>query len=299
MGDNLICNLPGRGLIFIGIFMGMFPIFIPYGFAMECEQSSDSSFELILNCIDTIDVKKNTMKEMYGDLGNFTNSLEGAKVYDIRIENSVTFATMEIPLPLVNDLKSDVKFTQSPNNFLEFLNGDLGGSSLLISLREINGYDGTKNGGSEVSFNFHIKKSPCFAFGLKCGTAEDFEYALDRGLYLVELKAKDFQQNLNKNLELKINSVSTQINHDQPSDHKENDGSLTSAITNLRDTSQTSSDDTIYKISAKVSKTEKDTVRLEKTCKPELELIFKPKTGEPACVYPTSIEKLVRRGWSN
>lgn len=299
MGDNLISKLPGRSLIFIVIFMGILPIFIPYGFAMECEQSSDSSFELILNCIDTIDVKKNTMKEMYADLGNFTNSLEGAKVYDVRTENSVTFATMEIPLPLVDDLKSDVKFTQSSNYFLEFLNGDLGGSSLLISLREINGYDGTQNGGSEVSFNFHIKKSPCFAFGLKCGTAEDFEYALDRGLYLVELKAKDFHENLSKNTELKIKSVSTQLNHNQPNNYPESNGHLTSTITNLKDKSQTSLDDGIYKISAKIPKTEKDTALLGKTCKPGLELVFKPNTGEPACVYPTSVEKLIRRGWTD
>jgi len=189
----------------------MTPIFIPYVFAMECQQSSDSSFELILDCIDTIDVKKDTMELMYGDISKFSSSLEGAKVYDVRFEDSVTFATLEIPLPLVNDLKSDVKFTKSSNYFLEFLNGDLSGSSLLISLREINGYDGTKNGASEVSFSFKINKVPCFAFGLKCGTAEDFEYALDRGLYLMESKAKELQGNLDKKNEIQINSISSDI----------------------------------------------------------------------------------------
>jgi len=189
----------------------MTPIFVPYVFAMECQQNSDSSFELILDCIDTIDVKKDTMELMYGDVSKFSSSLEGAKVYDVRFEDSVTFATLEIPLPLVNDLKSDVKFTKSSNYFLEFLNGDLSGSSLLISLREINGYDGTKNGASEVSFSFKINKVPCFAFGLKCGTAEDFEYALDRGLYLIESKAKELQGNLDKKNEIQINSISSDI----------------------------------------------------------------------------------------
>ncbi len=211
MGDNLIFNSLSQRLILIVIFIGMTPIFIPYVFAMECQQNSDSSFELILDCIDTIDVKKDTMELMYGDISKFSSSLEGAKVYDVRFEDSVTFATLEIPLPLVNDLKSDVKFTKSSNYFLEFLNGDLSGSSLLISLREINGYDGTKNGASEVSFSFKINKVPCFAFGLKCGTAEDFEYALDRGLYLIESKAKELQGNLDKKNEIQINSISSNI----------------------------------------------------------------------------------------
>ena len=211
MCDNLIFNSLSQRLILIVIFIGMTPIFIPYVFAMECQQNSDSSFELILDCIDTIDVKKDTMDLMYGDVSKFSSSLEGAKVYDVRFEDSVTFATLEIPLPLVNDLKSDVKFTKSSNYFLEFLNGDLSGSSLLISLREINGYDGTKNGASEVSFSFKINKVPCFAFGLKCGTAEDFEYALDRGLYLIESKAKELQGNLDKKNEIQINSISSDI----------------------------------------------------------------------------------------
>lgn len=211
MGDNLIFNSLSQRLILIVIFIGMTPIFIPYVFAMECQQNSDSSFELILDCIDTINVKKDTMELMYGDVSKFSSSLEGAKVYDVRFEDSVTFATLEIPLPLVNDLKSDVKFTKSSNYFLEFLNGDLSGSSLMISLREINGYDGTKNGASEVSFSFKINKVPCFAFGLKCGTAEDFEYALDRGLYLIESKAKELQGNLDKKNEIQINSISSDI----------------------------------------------------------------------------------------
>jgi len=211
LGDNLIFNSLSQRLILIVIFIGMTPIFIPYVFAMECQQNSDSSFELILDCIDTIDVKKDTMELMYGDLSKFSSSLDGAKVYDVRFEDSVTFATLEIPLPLVNDLKSDVKFTKSSNYFLEFLNGDLSGSSLLISLREINGYGGTKNGASEVSFSFKINKVPCFAFGLKCGTAEDFEYALDRGLYLIESKAKELQGNLDKKNEIQINSISSDI----------------------------------------------------------------------------------------
>ena len=174
------------------------------------------------------------MELMYGDVSRFSSSLEGAKVYDVRFEESVTFATLEIPLPLVNDLKSDVKFTKSSNYFLEFLNGDLRGSSLLISLRGINGYDGTKNGGSEVRFTFQINKIPCFAFGLKCGTSEDFEYVLDRGLYLIESKAKELQGNLDKKNKIQINSISSDTKLAQSNNQKDNKKKQTSYTINFK-----------------------------------------------------------------
>jgi hypothetical protein len=314
--------------------MGITPIFFPTVFAMECQQYSDSSFELILNCIDTIDVKKDTMELMYGDVGQFSSSLEGAKVYDIRFEDSVTFATLEIPLPLVNDLKSDVKFTQSSNYFLEFLNGDLSGSSLLISLSETTGFDGTKNGGSEVSFTFQINKVPCFAFGLKCGTAEDFEYALDRGLYLIESKAKELQGNLDEKNEIQINSLSTDTKFTYSSNQKENNKELTSTTINFKNTPRINFDDDTQKMTAKTLLNTGDDVgfkerfsqlvlhkgmanvdsgftlspklqmylvydQSEIVCKDGLEIIFKTSTGDPACVNPSSVKKLVQRGWTS
>jgi len=167
-------------------------------FAMECNHSRNSSFELILNCTDTVDVKKSTMDDMYRDINKFSKSFEGAQIYNIKTEGSNTFATIKIPLPVVSDLKSDVKFSQSSNYLLEFLNGKLGGSKLYISLSEINGYDGSKNGGTLVNFIFQIKEIPCFLMGLQCGSAENFQYALDKGLYLMEHEAKEFPLKLDK-----------------------------------------------------------------------------------------------------
>lgn len=209
MGDKLTFDISNDSLIFIALIIGLITISTPSVFAMECQQENDPSFELILNCIDTIDVKKGTMELMYGDVSRFSSSLEGAQVYDIKTDSQSTFATLEIPLPLASNLKSDVKFTKSSNYSLDFLNGDLMGSSLLISLKEIDGYDGTEKGGSEVNFIFKIDKLPCFAFGLKCGTAGDFEYALDRGLYLIESEAKKLQVDLDENPEIQIDSDGT------------------------------------------------------------------------------------------
>jgi len=313
LGDNLIFNSLSQRLILIVIFIGMTPIFVPYVFAIECQQNSDSSFELILDCIDTIDVKKDTMELMYGDVSRFSSSLEGAKVYDVRFEDSVTFATLEIPLPLVNDLKSDIKFTKSSNYFLEFLNGDLSGSSLLISLREINGYDGTKNGASEVSFSFQINKVPCFAFGLKCGTAEDFEYALDRGLYLIESKAKELQGNLDKKNEIQINSISSDTKSIQLSNQKENKKKSESNTINLKVPPRADSDffDELdlsemeeaiieefmeIKVLSPLQQFSQGITPQDVTCKDDLQKLYKY-DGSPVCVSESSVEKLIARGW--
>lgn len=273
---------------------------------MECQQKSDSSYELILNCKDTIDVKKDTMELMYGDVSRFSSSLDGAKVYDVRLEDSATFATLEILLPLVDDLKSDVKFTKSSNYFLEFLNGDLGGSSLLISLREITGYDGTKNGASEVSFSFQIKKVPCFVFGLKCGTAEDFEYALDRGLFLIESKAKELQGTLNYKNENQISSISLDIKPKQSTNQKENKMNSESNTNNLKVPPLVDSNpsDEIYQPKMEETKALSPSHQIslginpqDVKCSEGLHLIFKATDYSPACVKPSTAQKLLAKGW--
>ena len=130
-------------------------------YAMQCTHSSNSSFEMILNCTDTIDVRKSTMENMYTDIEKFSRLFEDTSIYNIKTEGSETFATLKISLPVVS-MKSDVKFSASENYLLEFLDGKLGGSKLSINLNEINGYDGAKNGGTLVNFSFKIKDVPCF-----------------------------------------------------------------------------------------------------------------------------------------
>lgn len=167
-------------------------------YAMTCNQSRDNSYQMILDCTDTIDVKKSTMDDVYSDINQFTKSFGDAKVYNIRTEGSNTFATLEIPLPMVSDLKSDVKFSKSSKYLVEFLTGKLADSKLYISLSVIDGYDGTKNAGSLITFNFQVKKIPCYFMGFICASASDFEYALDKGLDLLEPIAKATQLKLDQ-----------------------------------------------------------------------------------------------------
>jgi len=180
-------------------------------YAMECTKNSNSSFEMILNCTDTIDVRKSTMENMYTDIAKFSSLFEDTTISNIKTEGSDTLATLKISLPIVS-MYSDVKFSASENYLLEFLDGKLGGSKLSINLDEINGYDGAKNGGTLVNFTFKIKDVPCFLMGLKCGTASDFRYALDRGLYLMESEAKALQLDQSNQIQkiiLEIPSVET------------------------------------------------------------------------------------------
>jgi len=185
-------------IVVISIIIGVTGFTTSDVFAIECTKSSNSSFEMILSCTDTIDVRKSTMEYMYNDITKFSGSFEGTTIYNVKTEGSDTFATLKIPLPVVSALQSDVKFSKSTNYLLEFLNGKLGGSKLYINLNEINGYDGTKNGGTSVNFTFQIKDVPCFLMGLKCGSASNFKYALDRGLFLMEPEAKEIQLKLDQ-----------------------------------------------------------------------------------------------------
>ena len=193
MGNGEIKYFLAVSIAALFIIISLLPFVFVDAHAMECYQSSDYYYQMILDCTDTIDVKKSTMDYVYGDINRFSKSFEDAKVYNIRTEGSNTFATLEIPLPVVSDLKSDVKFSKSPNYLMEFLTGKLAGSKLYISLSVIDGYDGTKNAGSMVKFNFQVKEIPCYMWGLQCGSASHFEYALDRGLYLLEPLAKEIQ----------------------------------------------------------------------------------------------------------
>jgi len=185
-------------IVVISIIIGVTGFTTSDVFAIECSKSSNSSFEMILRCTDTIDVRKSTMEYMYNDINKFSSSFEDTTIYNVKTEGSDTFATLKIHLPVVSALQSDVKFSKSTYYLLEFLNGKLGGSKLYINLNEINGYDGTKNGGTAINFTFQIKDVPCFLMGLKCGSASDFKYALDRGLFLMEPEAREIQLKLDQ-----------------------------------------------------------------------------------------------------
>ena len=174
--------------VIVGLFSSI-SILFPSSYALECIEKNQTDFEMVLDCVDTIDVNKEKMELMYDDVNQFSSTFDGATVTDIRTEGNSTFATLTVPIPVVNDLKSQVKITKYQNYLLEFVEGDLQGSSLAISFSKTNGYDGTKDAGTKVNFDLKIKQIPCFAFGLKCGTVQDFEFILDRGLHLIEQEA--------------------------------------------------------------------------------------------------------------
>jgi len=69
-------------IIIISIIIGVTGFATSDVFAMECNYSRNSSFELILNCTDTVDVEKSTMDDMYRDINKFSKSFEGAQIYN-------------------------------------------------------------------------------------------------------------------------------------------------------------------------------------------------------------------------
>lgn len=192
------------------------------GGSINCERVDSSSYDLVLECFDSIDVNVSTMNYMYEDFEMFSKSFEDARVYNVQREGQTTYATLEIPLPVVSDLKSDIKFTKSNSYTLEFLNGKLEYSKLVVSLESIGGYDGTPNGASLVHFDFKIKENPCFGVWplKKCASFDDFAYALDRGLYVMEPIAKEIQADLSKKME---HTQEEQRKNDQKPELPEND----------------------------------------------------------------------------
>jgi len=54
-----------------------------------------------------------------------------------------------------------------------------------------------------------------FSYGIQCGNSENFKYALDKGLYLMEHEAKEFQLKLDKELNFQSDQKSTPIKNQQ------------------------------------------------------------------------------------
>ena len=177
-------------------------IIIPSAFAeeeigLDCPvKTSTSNYEMIFECNKKLDVNKAILDSMFEDIHWISGSFNDAKLSNIKQNGSVGTATMEIPV-VVTSLKSDIKFTKSGSNYqIDFLTGKLAGSKMSISVSMTNGFDGTPNMGSDISLNFSIKKKMCINLILinKCSEPNDVMYALDKGLVLLEPKAKIFQR---------------------------------------------------------------------------------------------------------
>ncbi|MCH7647403.1 MAG: hypothetical protein IIA83_02190 [Thaumarchaeota archaeon] len=171
---------------------------------IECPtKNSSSNYEMIFECYKKLDVNKSVLEKMFGDIRWISGTFNDAKLYNIKYQGSTGFATMEIPIPipLVSSLISDIKFTQNNSNYqIDFLTGKLAGSEMSVSVTATDSFDGTPNMGSDVSLKFKLKKKMCLTWGVICASPNEVMYALDKGLTLLEPKAKLYQKNNPENI---------------------------------------------------------------------------------------------------
>ena len=71
---------------------------------------------------------------------------------------------------------------------------------MSVSVTATDGFDGTPNMGSDVSLKFKMKKKMCLQWGIICANPNQVMYALDKGLTLLEPKAKTYQKNNPENI---------------------------------------------------------------------------------------------------
>jgi len=136
------------------------------------------------------------LESMFEDIRWISGTFHDAKLYNIQQNNFGGTAIMEIPAGPIS-LKSDMKFTKSDSNYkINFLTGKLAGSEMNISMSNTSGFDETPNMGTDVSLSFKMEKIPCINLILikKCGGPDIVMYALDKGMVLLEPKAKILQE---------------------------------------------------------------------------------------------------------
>ena len=190
-----------RLLIISVLVVAMIGVMVPSVHAeelgIECDHTSSYNYELIFDCTKKLDVNIGVLGSMFEDIRWISDTFNGAKLYNIQQNNFGGTATMEIPLPVVASLKSDIEFSKSDSNYkINFLTGKLAGSEMILQLANTSGFNETPNMGTDVSLSFKIKKIVCYgiSFIKKCSGPDDVMYALDKGMYLIEPKAKIVQQ---------------------------------------------------------------------------------------------------------
>ena len=192
-----------RKLLIFSIIPLLF-IFTPFAFAeklgIECSPDSpmkNSNFEAIFECSKTLDVNKNVLETMFNDIRWISGIFDNAKLYDIKQNGSTGTATIEIPIFPSIALKSEIEFYKTNSNYnVEFINGKLQDSKIIIKTSETYGFDESEGMGSIVEIDFKMKKILCFDLLItqKCAKPNEIMFALDKGMYLMEPKAKLFQQ---------------------------------------------------------------------------------------------------------
>jgi hypothetical protein len=160
---------------------------------LECPvKTSTSNYDMIFECNKKLDVNKGILEEMFSDIRWISGTFNEAKLYNIQQNGHTGTASMEIPIAGISSLKSDIKFTENSSDYeIDFLNGKLAGSKMSVSVVYSNGFDDTPNMGSDVTLKFKMKKKMCMLF--ICSTPDQVMFALDKGLTLLQPKAKIFQ----------------------------------------------------------------------------------------------------------
>ena len=151
---------------------------------------------MIFECTKKLDVNKTVLETMFKDIRWISGAFNQAELYNIEEKNGVGTASMKIPIPVVSDLKSDIEFDKNGSDYkIDFVTGKLAGSKMSVSVSKTNGFDGTPDMGSDVLLKFKIKKKMCFGFSIlkKCAQPNEVMFALDKGMVLLEPKAKIFQ----------------------------------------------------------------------------------------------------------
>ena len=128
-----------RLLIISVLVVAMIGVMVPSVHAeelgIECDHTSSYNYELIFDCTKKLDVNIGVLGSMFEDIRWISGTFNGAKLYNIQQNNFGGTATMEIPLPVVASLKSDIEFSKSDSNYkINFLTGKLAGSEMILQL---------------------------------------------------------------------------------------------------------------------------------------------------------------------
>jgi len=172
--------------------------------------------EMNLRCKDKVDLRTSTIDFMYQNVEGFFK-LFGNEVivYDVKNEGSATFAKVKIPIDWWPDVQTEIKYSKQGKNYVvDYIQRDLKGSKLTVSLEKTSGYDGTENGGSIVHFDFIGKNLP---FGAQ---EKHFRYAFDHGLDILEQTGKIIQPKLDAQKKLEESTQSTSNDKNQETSEK-------------------------------------------------------------------------------
>jgi len=201
---------------FLAVVIASILIIISSSFSIAFAQNQMECFsyqgpgDMNLRCKDIVDLRTSTIDFMNQNVEGFLKLFgDEVIVSDIRNEGSATFAKVDIkiPIPFLPDkhILTEIKYSiQGKNYVVDYIQRDLKGSKLTVSLEKTLGYDGTENGGSIVHFDFMGKNLP---WGAK---EKHMIFAFDRGLDTLEQTGKIIQQKLDAQKKLEESTQSTE-----------------------------------------------------------------------------------------